>query len=62
MAKGPLWDHFFDSCVRQNSSHNKAYCYGCIDHHWPAHIPIDLDRNLLTYADEQWFKDGTHVL
>ncbi|KAK6980553.1 DUF659 domain-containing protein [Favolaschia claudopus] len=43
--KGKLWD-FFPRGDKQNASHHKAYCLGCINIHRPtAAEPIDVDDN-----------------
>ncbi|KAF5342808.1 hypothetical protein D9758_013365 [Tetrapyrgos nigripes] len=42
---GPLWEFFHCSSDKSNSSHNRAYCLGCIQKHRPEGVAIQLDEN-----------------
>jgi hypothetical protein len=58
-SKGPLWE-FFYAGEKQNSTHNKAYCLGCIRHHVLSNANRDgSSLNIAKVKGEQWFKDGT---
>lgn len=58
--KGLLWKFFYKSGEKQNSSHYKAYCLGCVSHHAPNEMPLDADGDpdIPRVKDKQWFKDG----
>jgi hypothetical protein len=57
--KGPLWK-FFPIGEKQNSSHYKAYCFGCVSHHAPTDLPLNADSNpdIPKVQNEKWFIDG----
>ncbi|KAH9981890.1 hypothetical protein BJV74DRAFT_852951 [Russula compacta] len=40
-TKGPLWKFFYTTGEKQNKSHYKAYCLGCVSHHASAEIPLN---------------------
>jgi hypothetical protein len=58
--KGPLWKFFYTSGEKQNKSHYKAYCLGCVSHHASTEIPLDTDGDpdIPKVKEKQWFKDG----
>jgi hypothetical protein len=41
-SKGPIWDHFLPG-EKQNGSHIRAYCRGCIEKERPAGDIVELD-------------------
>ncbi|KAJ7774329.1 hypothetical protein DFH07DRAFT_767496 [Mycena maculata] len=57
---GPLWGYFHPG-EKQNESHHKAYCYGCIDSHRPqasaGHV-IDAANpaGVVALKAESWFE------
>ena len=57
--KGPLWK-FFHPGEKQNSSHYKAYCLGCVAYHAPTSLPLntDGDPDIPKVKNEKWFIDG----
>ncbi|KAF8871225.1 hypothetical protein CPB84DRAFT_1967825 [Gymnopilus junonius] len=42
MGKGPLWNHFVEG-AKQNGSHQRAHCRGCIEAERPDGAAIELD-------------------
>ncbi|KAF5347675.1 hypothetical protein D9758_014844 [Tetrapyrgos nigripes] len=56
-GKGELWAYYYEG-EKQNSSHFKAYCLGCIKHHAPAHIKANVSLDITTLDGEQWFKEA----
>jgi hypothetical protein len=58
-TKGPLWK-FFHGGEKQNTSHYKAYCLGCVSHHALNSIPRNAngDPDVQKVKNEQWFIDG----
>ena len=58
-AHNPLWEFFFQG-EKQNTSHFKAYCHGCIKHHRPPDLPINInnDTDLMEILTQDWFKPG----
>ncbi|KAJ6576226.1 hypothetical protein B0H10DRAFT_2236567 [Mycena sp. CBHHK59/15] len=61
--KGPLWE-FFHKGEKQNSTHYKAYCLGCINSHRPAgagtsdaiDVDSDSDAESPGPSAEAWFQ------
>ena len=43
-TKGPLWDHFLAG-TKQNGSHIRAHCHGCIERKRPAGDIVEYDEN-----------------
>ncbi|KAF8993152.1 ribonuclease H-like domain-containing protein [Cyathus striatus] len=41
-SKGPIWDHFYVG-LKQNTSHSRAHCHGCVGVHRPSNEAIELD-------------------
>lgn len=60
-TSGELWDYFYRG-EKQNKSHYKAYCYGCIKHHAPDYIKHQSNLDLTTLNGENWFPQGLHIL
>lgn len=56
MSSGSFWDHFDDSKIKQNQSHNKTYCNGCLDHQ------KKLLQDSGTYDDVDWKAKGESFL
>jgi hypothetical protein len=61
--RSDLWNYFWKG-GKQNTSHFKAYCYGCIKHHRPNNVPINLTADedgpseYGSLAREDWFAEG----
>jgi hypothetical protein len=57
--KGPLWK-FFHIGEKQNSSHYKDYCLGCVSHHATTNLPLNADGNpdIPKVKNEKWLIDG----
>jgi hypothetical protein len=66
-VKPLIWDYFHRG-ERQNKSHSKAHCYGCIEFHWPSHVPITVSDNddekswYLSLSSEVRFIEGKKCL
>ncbi|KAF5354536.1 hypothetical protein D9758_011245 [Tetrapyrgos nigripes] len=57
-----LWAYFYKG-EKQNKSHFKAYCFGCIKNKAPAHIKNEPALDIKTMKNESWYKqDAGHVL
>ncbi|THU97324.1 hypothetical protein K435DRAFT_965546 [Dendrothele bispora CBS 962.96] len=56
-TKGELWDYFYQG-PKQNSSHYKAYCLGCVKSYAPAYVQEQADINMKTLNGEAWFKNA----
>ena len=57
-SKGPLWVHFL-SGAKQNGSHIRAHCRGCIEKQRPAGDVTELDENgNPKMSTEVWVAEG----
>ncbi|KAH9964092.1 ribonuclease H-like domain-containing protein [Russula compacta] len=59
-TKGPLWKFFYTTGEKQNKSHYKAYCLGCVSHHASAKIPLNAngDPDIPKVKEKEWFKEA----
>lgn len=59
-AKGLIWQFFLPG-EKQNNSHNRAHCRGCIENSRPEGLAdeVDDEGNVLL-ASESWVKDGMY--
>ncbi|KAH9992994.1 hypothetical protein BJV74DRAFT_877825 [Russula compacta] len=59
-TKGPLWKFFYTTGEKQNKSHYKAYCLGCVSHHASAEIPLNAngDPDIPKVKEKEWFKEA----
>ena len=56
--KGPIWE-FFLAGEKQNGSHNRAHCRGCVEKHRPDGASIELDDEGNTkLSSESWVVEG----
>jgi hypothetical protein len=59
-AKGPLWKYFVAG-TKQNGSHNRAHCLGCIEKERPAGEIIELDNDgNASVSSEAWVIEGKY--
>ena len=59
-TKGPLWDHFVPG-AKQNGSHIRAHCRGCIEKKQPAEDLMELDDNgNPKISSESWVVEGKY--
>lgn len=57
-TKGPLWDHFLTG-AKQNGSHIRAHCRGCIEKKRPEGEITELDKNGNSQiSKESWVAEG----
>ncbi|KAF8886255.1 ribonuclease H-like domain-containing protein [Gymnopilus junonius] len=58
MGKGPLWNHFIKG-AKQNGSHQRAHCRGCIEAERPDGAAIELDDDgKPKLSMESWVIEG----
>jgi hypothetical protein len=56
--KGPIWNHFLPG-VKQNGSHLRAHCHGCIEKKCPIGAAIELDDDRSPkLSGESWVIEG----
>ncbi|KAF5320586.1 hypothetical protein D9758_018153 [Tetrapyrgos nigripes] len=61
-SRKPTLGYFYKG-EKQNKSHFKAYCFGCIKNKAPAHIKNEPALDIKTMKNESWYKqDAGHVL
>lgn len=59
--KGQLWE-YFRLGDKQNSSHYRAHCYGCLENHRPSDEPIAVDDDGNTQlTSDDWIVEGTYL-
>ncbi|GLB45578.1 putative protein of unknown function (DUF 659) [Lyophyllum shimeji] len=57
-AKGPIWDHFLAG-EKQNGSHIRAHCRGCIEKHRPDGAVVELDdEGSPKLSSESWVAEA----
>lgn len=58
--KGPLWDYFLAG-AKQNGSHIRAHCRGCLEKARPAGATVELDEDgEPKMSSEPWVVEGKH--
>ncbi|KAF9009846.1 hypothetical protein BDZ89DRAFT_1047717 [Hymenopellis radicata] len=60
-GKDALWGYFYKG-AKQNTTHSRAHCLGCIEKAQPKNIVIDVDDNILNSSTEDWFKEALVVM
>ena len=59
-AKGPLWQ-FFLAGEKQNASHVRAYCHGCLEAIRPKDDAVELDGDgNAVLRTKSWVVEGMH--
>ena len=60
--KAPISDHFL-SGKKQNGSHVRAHCRGCIEKEWPDGDMVELDADgKPKLSSQSWVIEGTYHL
>ena len=60
-SKGPIWDHFL-SGEKQNGSHIRAHCRGCIEKERPDGDILELDDEGKAQLSQSWVIEGKYHL
>ncbi len=59
-SKGPIWKHFLPG-EKQNGSHLRAHCLGCIEKQRPAGVAIEFDdEGKAKLLLESWVTEGEY--
>ncbi len=60
--KGPLWQ-FFLTGEKQNESHSRAHCRGCIEAHRPEGEAVEIDESgNVVLQSQSWVVEGMYHL
>ncbi len=61
-SKSPIWNYFLPG-AKQNASHIRAHCHGCIEKAHPAGEAVELDdEGNPKLSSESWVIDGKQIL